>query len=667
MKRNSLIDFVKLGLALLVVCLHFPTFTPSNIIMPIARIGVPLYFMFSGYFMGVPKAGTDLERAKKNIKTSFKYMLFGLAVLAASVIVYMIYTKGGGVYLSKIFEGYKQLYAPVLGKTGFFQYLLLPLVTIAGFAVFNLPDALGVWYVIALFVTALIHYVFVKTNKQKLYPYIAGVLLVAALLLGQYSRFIGLGHLPAFITRNAILTGFPMFALGFWFAQKQTVFKTNWKYLILAGGLVFMLLQPLENSIVDPEGLSGGRLYISTLIACVLIFLFTISTPLTVNTKFLDPRLVFNIYIFHQSIGGLLQELMLGYEARGTALITFFATLALFELIYLVLTFIKKQIKNENAPKKVRIYKHRNQAVLCYNTVMEKKVFALLLILILYAAAFAAAAGVIILLNNYIDSAILLLFIGDVVATVVVWLFGVIIKNSSVYDPYWSVQPLCVVLGFYFLTGTPFISYHLFALIPLGFWAVRLTLNWVLGFDDLKWQDWRYVKLKEDNPKLWPIINFFGINMMPTILVFAGTVPILQYIEFLYISDIALSSIPPFGFKHIMALLGGAVALGAAILQTIADKQLSDFKKLKTGEVMDKGLWRHSRHPNYLGEVSLWWGFFIMAIPAFTYLTIIGAAAITLLFNFISIPLMEKRLKDKPGYAEYRATVSRILLLPRKK
>ncbi len=285
---------------------------------------------------------------------------------------------------------------------------------------------------------------------------------------------------------------------------------------------------------------------------------------------------------------------------------------------------------------------------------MKKKIISLLIILLLYIAAVAAAAAVIAVLRPYIGNWLLLLFIGDVAGTVIVYAYGVIIKNSSVYDPYWSVQSLAVIAGFYIMTGTPFNAYHLFALLPLSAWAFRLTVNWAKGFTDLKWQDWRYVMLKEKNPKIWQIVNFGGINMMPTILVFGGTIPILQYM--------AAGS-----FNPGLSILGCTVSFLAMLLQTTADKQLADFKKLNTGGCIDSGLWKYSRHPNYLGEVCLWWGFFIMATPVFNLLTIAGALAITLLFVFISIPLMEKRMAGRPGYAEYKKQVSRILLLPRRK
>ncbi len=110
----------------------------------------------------------------------------------------------------------------------------------------------------------------------------------------------------------------------------------------------------------------------------------------------------------------------------------------------------------------------------------------------------------------------------------------------------------------------------------------------------------------------------------------------------------------PFGIIDIAAIV---VTGGAVVIETTADEQLWRFVrgKPKYGEILTKGLWACSRHPNYFGEVLFWWGLFIfaLAVDASYWWTIIGPAAITILFVFISIPMMEKRsLVRRPGYAE---------------
>ena len=287
--------------------------------------------------------------------------------------------------------------------------------------------------------------------------------------------------------------------------------------------------------------------------------------------------------------------------------------------------------------------------------IKQNKAASLLIITGIYVVAFAAAWGSLFLMEGL--HPLLALFIADVLATVIVWLFGVIFDNSSVYDPYWSVFPPFFVAQVYIFFGAAFNPYHLAVLIPLGFWAVRLTYNWARGFSGLYRQDWRYAMFKAGkHPFLWQFINFTGINLMPTVLVFAGLCP-------LYFLLTAEAVYPA------LCIVGGLVVLFAAAFQAIADRQLLNFKKTAAeGECIERGLWKYSRHPNYFGEVTLWWGVFIAGLPFMFPLSIAGAVLITALFSFISIPMMERHiLASRPMYSEYKKRVSMLFPFYRKK
>jgi len=282
---------------------------------------------------------------------------------------------------------------------------------------------------------------------------------------------------------------------------------------------------------------------------------------------------------------------------------------------------------------------------------MKNKILSLIIVTAIYIFAIAAAAVTAVLLNGYIESAILILFIADVVATIIVFVFSLIFKNASVYDPYWSVAPLCLMIGYYLLSGAEFSALHLIVILPLVFWAVRLTFNWARGFDNLKWVDWRYENFRKNNPKLFPLISFTGIMLMPTILVFAGMIPF--YYIIMGVTDIA------------QFILGGSIILAAAIYQTIADEQKLKFRKNpeNKGKCIDAGLWRYSRHPNYFGEIMIWWGVFVCSFNNFHLLSLIGAVLITLLFFFISTPMMEKHiLLTRPEYKDYQRIVMNSII-----
>lgn len=235
------------------------------------------------------------------------------------------------------------------------------------------------------------------------------------------------------------------------------------------------------------------------------------------------------------------------------------------------------------------------------------------------------------------------LFYADILATIVVWAFGLLYENVSVYDPYWSVFPPIAFLlwGFYtHIWSLPVIL----LLIASWYWGFRLTRNWAITFHGIAHEDWRYSQYRNNlHPLLFQLVNFFGLNMVPTLVVFAAMLPGLMLYE-------TIAS------ANILTWLGFIICLASATIQLIADKQIHDFRAAHHGKYCNVGLWKHGRHPNYFGEIQFWWGIWIM------YASLNGVnwficcpIAMTTLFLGISIPLMEKRqLQNKPGYAEYR-------------
>ena len=234
------------------------------------------------------------------------------------------------------------------------------------------------------------------------------------------------------------------------------------------------------------------------------------------------------------------------------------------------------------------------------------------------------------------------LLLADVLATIIVWAFGLLYENVSVYDPYWSVFPPIAFLLWAFYTGIWSLPVILL-LIASWYWGWRLTRNWAITFKGIGHEDWRYTKYRSKHPLVFHLINLFGLNMMPTLVVFAAMLPGLK----LFGTDAPV---------NILTYFGCIVCLASATIQLIADKQSHDFRAAHPGKVCNIGLWKHGRHPNYFGEIQFWWGIWIMyASLNGIDMYIGGAIAMTALFLGISIPLMEKRqLANKPGYAEYR-------------
>lgn len=244
------------------------------------------------------------------------------------------------------------------------------------------------------------------------------------------------------------------------------------------------------------------------------------------------------------------------------------------------------------------------------------------------------------------------LLLADVIATVLTFLFSLLFQNASVYDPYWSVQPMVILYAF--AIGRPLDLTRVLLLIAVTVWGVRLTANWAYTFGDLTHQDWRYTMLKEKTGIFYPIINFVGIHMVPTLVVYGCTLPGV----YAFLQE---------GSGNIGTVLFFCQSILAVTLQGTADFQMHRFRKNRTAPFIRVGLWKYSRHPNYLGEILMWWGVALSVVCAFpeAWWLCAGTVANTLLFLCVSIPMADGRQSRKSGFAEYKRQTR--MLLPIKK
>jgi len=244
------------------------------------------------------------------------------------------------------------------------------------------------------------------------------------------------------------------------------------------------------------------------------------------------------------------------------------------------------------------------------------------------------------------------LLLADIAATVLTFVSGLVFGNASVYDPYWSVQPPVILTAF--AVGRALTPVRALMLVAVWFWGVRLTANWAYTFGGLTHQDWRYTMLAESTGKLYPVVNFFGIHLVPTLVVYACTLPAV----YLFMYDADISSV--FTVFAVLSLL-------AALMQGIADIQMHSYRKGRSTPFIRVGLWKYSRHPNYLGEILMWWGVGLAAVSVMPerYYLLAGALMNTALFLFISIPMADRRQSRKAGFPEYKAA-TRMLLPIRK-
>src|SRR5205814_5198032 len=137
-----------------------------------------------------------------------------------------------------------------------------------------------------------------------------------------------------------------------------------------------------------------------------------------------------------------------------------------------------------------------------------------------------------------------------------------------------------------------------------------------------------------------------GMRMMPTVVVFAGLLAVWPAVA------VVGAPLGPLGTAAL------AVTVTAIAIEAAADRQLRRFARdpANHARIVDRGLWRYSRHPNYLGEIGFWWGmwlFGLAAAPAWWW-TVVGPIAMVLLFTFVSVPIMDRRsLERRPAYAEH--------------
>ena len=244
------------------------------------------------------------------------------------------------------------------------------------------------------------------------------------------------------------------------------------------------------------------------------------------------------------------------------------------------------------------------------------------------------------------------LLIADVAATVATFIFSLLFQNASVYDPYWSVQPPVILVAF--AIGKELTAFGILLLVVVSFWAIRLTANWAYTFWDLNHQDWRYTMLNEKTGIFYPVINFVGIHMVPTLVVYGCILPAVYAVRQGLEANVA-------------SVLFLCLSLGAAVMQGVADIEMHQYRKHREGAFIRVGLWKYSRHPNYLGEILMWWGValsVICAAPSAYYLAA-GALANTVLFFAVSIPMADGRQSRKEGFAEYKKQTR--MLLPIKK
>jgi steroid 5-alpha reductase family enzyme len=256
---------------------------------------------------------------------------------------------------------------------------------------------------------------------------------------------------------------------------------------------------------------------------------------------------------------------------------------------------------------------------------------------------------------------ILVALVADAVATVVVFAFSLTLDNSSMYDPYWSVAPIPIVVYWAMAPGgadAVALRQGLLVLLVAA-WGLRLTANQLARWHGLGDEDYRYVDIRRKTGKLYWPASLVSLHFFPTAWVFLGLLAAWPALN---------GPGRPLGW---LDALGVAVTAGAIALEAVSDLQLRRFmtSRRERSAMLDTGLWAWCRHPNYLGEMGFWWGLWILGYAAQPgwWWTAVGPLSITLLFVFISVPMKDRRmLANHPEWATRMKRIPAFLPFPRR-
>jgi steroid 5-alpha reductase family enzyme len=241
------------------------------------------------------------------------------------------------------------------------------------------------------------------------------------------------------------------------------------------------------------------------------------------------------------------------------------------------------------------------------------------------------------------------------------WLASVVMKDSSIVDIFWGLGCAAMAWIFYLSAGGSEPRATLTVLLATA-WGVRLGVY--IGARNWGAEDRRYARLRQhitDKGKNYVIYSLRAVFLFQGCSMVVCTLPLLV--------AIVTPGNPGLGAAGWIGVV--LIAVGT-LTEAVADWQMSRFRASRTpGQVMDRGLWRYSRHPNYFGEMLVQWGFFLMAVDATVWgvLTIAGPAVLSyLIIGPMGANLLERRLgKKNPGYDAYVKRTSAFIPLPPKK
>lgn len=228
------------------------------------------------------------------------------------------------------------------------------------------------------------------------------------------------------------------------------------------------------------------------------------------------------------------------------------------------------------------------------------------------------------------------------------FLVGTALRNNSLVDIGWGAG-FVVVAWLLLLLRLPAGLPQWIVTLLITLWGGRLFWH-ILRRNLGKGEDFRYAAFRKAWGK-WVVPRaFLQVYMLQGVFMYLISLSVILLPDTLNI------------LRPVLLIAGVLVFALGFTMETIADKQLSTFRKnpANKGQLMTRGLWRYSRHPNYFGEATLWWGIFLIAVSGgVPWIAVISPLTITLLLRFVSgVPMLEKAMRSRPGFAQYDAQTS---------
>ncbi len=335
-KRNVYLDLFKYFLSFLVIAIHLTGETYSH--FPLYRLAVPMFFLISGYFNYTADAQKLKEKSISFIKRTAKYMIVGFLIYIIFDFVFcLVEGKGVGYYFTTLF------YEDFLLE---FVFLNRP-ITYTG---------AQLWFLIALFIISLVHYLLVRFNRTHYYKIIVPVNFAIYFFFAGYMYLVQNTDMPIRYTRNAWFLGLPNFGLGFLIARINFHKKSWYKYLYLALGIFFFFMQIPEYELIRTEYISL-EMYMTGILAevCLLQFFLGIkNADCPAYYRWVGKNGAFYVYILHMAVAVVLSKFITFPNLMLKCFVVFVVSFVIYELVYLLFKLKK------NIAKKVDFNKNIN-------------------------------------------------------------------------------------------------------------------------------------------------------------------------------------------------------------------------------------------------------------------------------------------------------------------